>query len=183
MGLDPEQVMRNFLLVSAALLAVWTLRRPPGEAGSAPTLPTEHFTLQELTGTATGLRNSPDRQQKANLALLAADVLEPMRTKFGPLRITSGYRSPAVNSAVGGSSSSSHMDGRAADLYSMSGNTAALMAAWLYRQPQLPLRQVIVENHTGHLHVEMQPKGEPFKRQFLSTDDGNTYQSWSPSNV
>jgi len=177
--------MRNLLLASAALLVVYAFRRA-GEQGvepGAPTLPTAHFTLEELTTTGSGLRNVPTSAQKANLALMATHVLEPLRAQFGPLRVTSGFRSPAVNSAAGGSSTSAHMDGRAADLYSMAGKSAATMAAWLYGQPLLPLRQIIVENHTGHLHVEMQPPGQSFKRQFLSTDDGRSYQNWSLANV
>ena len=181
---DPS-LMRNLLLVSVALLAAYVLRRsePVSIGSGAPALPTAHFTLEERTTTNTGLPNVPSRAQKANLALLADKVLEPLRAQFGPLRITSGFRSPAVNSAVNGSSTSSHMDGFAADLYSMAGKSAATMAAWLYGQPLIPLRQVIVEKHTGHLHIDMQPPGEAFRREFLETSDGRNYEPWRAANV
>jgi hypothetical protein len=81
----------------------------------------ENFSLQELTYSETasreGLSNRPDAEALANLKRLA-DVLEKIRSLCGdnPVTITSGYRSPEVNAAVGGSASSAHMYGLAADL-------------------------------------------------------------------
>ena len=176
--------MRSFLLISAAIQAVLALRRE-GQVDSVYPLPSPHFTLAELTTTGTGLPNVPNASQKANLGRLAYEILEPLRNQFGPILITSGFRSSAVNRKVGGTTNppSAHLDGRAADLYSMAGKKAATMAAWLYGQRLLPIRQVIVENHTGHLHLELQPAGQTPKRQFLFTDDGSTYQPWSLANV
>jgi len=174
--------MRSLLLISAAILAVLALRRED-QVDSVYPLPSPHFTLAELTTTGTGLPNVPNASQKANLGRLAYEILEPLRNQFGPILITSGYRSSAVNKAVGGSNTSAHLDGRAADLYSMAGKKASTMAAWLYGQRLLPIRQIVVENHTGHLHLELQPAGQTPKRQFLFTDDGSTYQPWSLANV
>ncbi len=50
------------------------------------------------------------------LHILVAKVLQPLRDKFGPVTINSGYRSPAVNTAVGGSPYSDHCLGMAADI-------------------------------------------------------------------
>jgi hypothetical protein len=43
-------------------------------------------------------------------------VLQPARDKFGPIEVTSGYRSEKVNAAVGGSATSDHLKGKAADI-------------------------------------------------------------------
>lgn len=53
---------------------------------------------------------------RANLRRLAVDVFEPARAIVGRLLVTSGYRCPALNRAVGGAKTSAHMDGRALDL-------------------------------------------------------------------
>ncbi|OZI27992.1 peptidase M15 [Bordetella genomosp. 7] len=80
----------------------------------------KHFTLTELTRSATaqrlGLDNSPTVHELANLMRLAA-VLEDVRHVLGsrPILISSGFRSEAVNKAVGGSTSSAHRLGLAAD--------------------------------------------------------------------
>ena len=81
---------------------------------------TEHFSLQELTRSEVGLRkgisNEPPPEIIANLTELAL-ALEKVREVLGhPIHINSAYRSPKVNSAVGGSKNSAHMQGYAADL-------------------------------------------------------------------
>ena len=52
-----------------------------------------------------------------NLAYLCHMVLQPLRDKFGPIRINSGYRCPELNDAVGGVKNSQHMRGEAADIH------------------------------------------------------------------
>ena len=80
----------------------------------------KHFTLAELTRSATaqrlGLENSPTVQELANLMRLAG-VLEEVRRVLGhrPILISSGFRSEAVNKAVGGATTSAHRLGLAAD--------------------------------------------------------------------
>jgi zinc D-Ala-D-Ala carboxypeptidase len=80
----------------------------------------EHFSLAEFTYSQTasrlGLDNRPGEAELANLERTAA-VMEEVRRICGdqPVQITSGYRSPAVNAACGGSSTSAHMSGLAAD--------------------------------------------------------------------
>lgn len=78
-----------------------------------------HFTLQELTrseiASRKGLDNTPDAETIANLTALASG-LEDVRALLGhPIHINSAYRGPKVNSAVGGSKTSAHMKGHAAD--------------------------------------------------------------------
>jgi zinc D-Ala-D-Ala carboxypeptidase len=79
-----------------------------------------HFTLQEFTYSQTaareGIPNQPDEAAMENLHR-TADVMEKVRSICGdfPVTITSGYRGPQLNAAIGGSSTSAHMFGLAAD--------------------------------------------------------------------
>ena len=77
---------------------------------------TEHFTLEELTRTDTGLPNEPDPTSRANLSRIA-NALEAVRAVCGgrAVHVSSGFRSEAVNARVGGSSTSAHRFGLAAD--------------------------------------------------------------------
>lgn len=77
----------------------------------------KHFTLKELTATNTGLPNSPETWgQVGNLHRLAL-FLDGVRADFGrAIRVNSGFRAAAVNKAVGGSATSAHMKGLAADI-------------------------------------------------------------------
>ena len=82
---------------------------------------TEHFNLEELVYSSTakskGLKNEPTQDHIENLKLLCEYVLEPIREKIGcPLVISSGYRSEKVNALVGGSKTSQHILGQAADI-------------------------------------------------------------------
>ena len=91
--------------------------------GTDPTMPTKltnHFTLDEFTASQTaarmGIPNVPDGDELANVRR-TAEVMERVRTLLGnrPILISSGYRCPEVNRAVGGSSTSAHMTGLAVD--------------------------------------------------------------------
>lgn len=80
-----------------------------------------HFTLEEMTrsdyAASHNLKNEPSDEQKVNLAFLCLNTLEPLREAWGaPIVVTSGFRAPAVNKGVGGSPTSQHMQGMAADI-------------------------------------------------------------------
>jgi putative chitinase len=80
---------------------------------------TEHFSTEEFTRSSTAIRlgipNDIPQDLMANARLMAA-ALETIRTKFGrPIRVTSCYRAPEVNKAVGGSVTSSHRFALAVD--------------------------------------------------------------------
>jgi len=82
---------------------------------------TEHFTLSEFVRSETADRNhidnTPSPEVVSNLRALCRNVLEPARVAFGaPIYVTSGYRCPALNAAVGGKPTSQHLRGEAADL-------------------------------------------------------------------
>ncbi len=84
-----------------------------------------NFSLIEFLRSSTAERQealqnaqmNPPEEVVENLAYLAETVLQPIRDRFNyPLRITSGYRSDALNRAVGGSLTSQHSVGQAADI-------------------------------------------------------------------
>lgn len=82
---------------------------------------TKHFKLKDFTRSGTairyGLPNEPDDLAYQNLYLLTTNVFEPMRRRFGVIRITSGYRSKEVNEAEGGDEFSQHRYGQEADIF------------------------------------------------------------------
>lgn len=91
----------------------------------------KNFSLQELIKSETAAKNKisniPDETSLKNLERLATEVLQPIRDKYGyPIRINSAYRGPKLNSLVGGSKTSSHMVGLAADIRATSGSNAKL---------------------------------------------------------
>ena len=88
---------------------------------------TEHFTYEELTRSATALRygidNNPNDTVKAELNELA-QMLETIRKEYNkPIIVTSGYRCKRLNDIVGGSRTSQHVKGQAADIRSLSDTT------------------------------------------------------------
>lgn len=81
----------------------------------------KYFTIHELTQSNTAesrkIDNSPPPDVKVRLNTLINNVLDPIREKWGsPIRVNSGFRSPVLNKAVGGSAVSQHVRGEAADI-------------------------------------------------------------------
>jgi len=77
----------------------------------------KNFTLEEMTVTNSGLSNIPNQDQRNCLSELVKNVLQPLRDKLGKsIKVTSGFRSAAVNKYVGGVPTSQHCFGQAADL-------------------------------------------------------------------
>ena len=80
----------------------------------------KNFLLSEITHSNTakrlGISNEPNKEHLKNLQGLVREVIQPIRDGLGPIRVTSGYRSPALNRAIGGSNKSQHCKGQALDL-------------------------------------------------------------------
>lgn len=95
----------------------------------------EHFRLSEMirSGVALNLyiKNIPTEEDIERMRLLCENVLEPLRRRFGVIRITSGFRCRQLNRAVGGAPRSQHMLGEAADLHVSNMETARQMYDFL----------------------------------------------------
>lgn len=83
----------------------------------------KNFSLDEMTRSSTAkekrIDNIPNEAQIEFMVELCQSVLQPIRDKFGPVKINSGFRSAKLNTAIGGSTSSQHccLNGAAADIY------------------------------------------------------------------
>lgn len=76
-----------------------------------------HFTFHELTKTSHSSQNYPSLMDHVENLVLLAQILEDIRDAFGaPIVVTSAFRTPMVNAAVGGVANSYHLSGRAADI-------------------------------------------------------------------
>jgi hypothetical protein len=116
-----------------------------------------NFSLAELTKTSVRqFDNTPNMQVIDNLQALVDNVLQPIRNKFGQVTVTSGYRSPEVNKAIGGSVTSDHCFGFAAD-FEVAGVDNKELARWV--ADNLKFKQLILEFYTkgvpdsGWVHV------------------------------
>ena len=110
----------------------------------------KNFTLKELTRSNTALRlgidNEPSKEGIYKLTLLATEVLQPLRDCLGALRITSGFRSPELNKAIGGSTKSQHCKYEAVDLqYFKRGKMDNIKIYQALKELALPFDQVILE--------------------------------------
>lgn len=80
-----------------------------------------HFSLREMISSGTAIRqgidNRPTEEQTESLRRLCVNVLEPLRERFGVIRISSGFRTERLNEAVGGVRGSQHTRGEAADIH------------------------------------------------------------------
>lgn len=141
-----------------------------------------HFSLAELTASTTakklGLSNTPPDELVPRL-VLTAEMLERIRTELGaPIVVTSGYRGPEVNEAVGGVTSSDHTQGHAADIRCPGFGTPYEMAVHLVPLLSvLGIGQIIYEMPAGGtpwLHVSTRTPDKAANR--VLTYDGRRYQ-------
>ena len=143
---------------------------------------TKNFSLHEMTKSETALRfdlsNEPGEIEIGNLKLLCEKVLQPVRDWYGMgVKVNSGFRHPRVNAKVGGSPTSDHCQGRAADI-EIPGIANGQVAEWI--KDNLDFKQLILEFYTpgvpdsGWVHVSYDP--ENLKKQVLTATkkDGKT---------
>lgn len=140
----------------------------------------EHFTLEEFVTSQTaarqGIDNTPDAASRRNLRRLAGQ-LELVRGALGgkPVLISSGYRCKALNDAIGGSSSSAHMAGLAAD-FSVPDFGSVLQTARAVAECGVDFDQLIVE-YGRWLHLGLCSSGSKPRRELLSIGSQGRYVS------
>ena len=127
----------------------------------------KYFTLKELTNsstaTAKGIENKPGLIEEANLINLVTHILDPLREAYGkPITVTSGFRSKALNQALGGAASSQHMKGQAADITGGSRKENRKLFD-LIQKLKLPYDQLIFEKGSvkegpDWVHVSFNPE-------------------------
>lgn len=145
--------------------------------------PGEYFSWNELQTTSTGLDNVAPDVARSNLRRLCYVVLDPLRRIVGPIRVNSGYRSFAVNTRIGGSRTSAHMRGLAADIIAISPTwTAQTVATLLAASPEeeVPFDQVILYA-SGFVHVGL-TESNP-RRQLLYSPRSGVYHRWIADGV
>ena len=135
---------------------------------------TRNFSLHELTKSETAMRhdmeNNPGPSETANLTELAGKVLQPIRDHYQKgVKVNSGFRHPDVNAKVGGSRTSDHCKGMAADI-EIPGVPNAELAEWI--KGNLEFTQLILEFYTpgipdsGWVHVSYDPAN--LKKQVMT---------------
>jgi hypothetical protein len=125
-----------------------------------------NFSLQEFiksqTATRQGLDNTPNEEHLASAKVLFENVVQKVRDHFGVTVINSGYRGPALNEAVGGSTKSQHCKGEAVDI-ECPGTPNYDVANWI--KENLEFDQLILEFYTpgipdsGWVHVSYKSEG------------------------
>ncbi|MEI7897384.1 MAG: D-Ala-D-Ala carboxypeptidase family metallohydrolase [bacterium] len=144
-----------------------------------PNLISEHFTLEELTfsqaGARQGIDNTPSPEILLNLNRTAG-VLEEVRTLLGgaSIHINSGYRCAALNTFIGGSKTSAHLHGLAADFIVPSFGSV-LEIAQAIAASGIVFDQLIHEYGTW-VHIGLAPTGVAPRRQLLTIFKGTGYR-------
>ena len=129
------------------------------------------------TATRRGIDNTPQGEHLDAAKELFENVVQRVRDHFGPTVLNSGYRSPELNEAVGGSSRSQHCKGEAVDL-ECPGVPNAEVAEWI--RDNLDFDQLILEFYTpgipdsGWVHVSYKSAGNRKSVLTAVKEDGKT---------
>ena len=123
----------------------------------------EHFSLDEVVHTDTGIENEIPEGLLPNAVRLAETVLEPWRILVGPLHINSWFRSRSVNKAVGGEMFSAHLEARAADCVPR-GNIVSAFKMLI--SSDIPFDKAILEDNRW-IHVQIGPEGQEPRHHVL----------------
>jgi len=150
----------------------------------------EHLDLAEVTRSDSakrkGISNEPTPEHLENFKKLAQNIFEPIRKHFGvPIMISSGYRSKALNTAIGGSLTSQHCTGEAIDI-DMDGtaNGVTNKMVFDYIKANLSFDQLIWEFGTKDapdwVHVSFESSGKQRKQILRAVKSGgkSTYQNY-----
>ena len=142
----------------------------------------EHLDLAEVTRSETakrkGISNMPTPEHLENFKKLANNIFEPIRKHFGvPIHISSGYRSKALNNAIGGSLTSQHCYGEAIDI-DMDGSSNGVTNKMVFEfiKANLNFDQLIWEFGTKDapdwVHVSFETTGKQRKQILIAFKNG-----------
>ena len=140
----------------------------------------KNFTLPEIihsnTAKRLGIQNAPNKEHLKNMQVLVRDLIQPIRDALGPIRISSGYRNPELNRAIGGSSKSQHCKGEALDLQYWSKGEVCNKEIydWVIKSG-IEFDQMINEFDYSWIHISLKSKGN--RKQILEAykdEDGDT---------
>jgi zinc D-Ala-D-Ala carboxypeptidase len=139
--------------------------------------------IRSETAKRKGISNMPTPEHIENFKKLAENVFQPIRDHFGgPIRISSGYRSKALNTAIGGSLSSQHCQGEAIDI-DMDGTCITNVQIFNYIKDNLIFDQMIWEFGTDKnpdwVHVSYESTGKQ-RKQILKAIKVNGKTSYVP---
>ena len=138
--------------------------------------------VKSTTAKRLGINNEPDEWVTENLRQVAINIFQPLREAFGcPIYVSSGYRSAELNTAIGGSRRSQHVEGRALDLDAdvYGGCTNSQIFNWI--KDNLEFDQLIWEfgdsDNPDWVHVSYVYDGINRKRclKACRDDNGKTY--------
>jgi len=140
----------------------------------------KNFVLSEIIRSNTARRlnisNAPDKDHLRSLQILIRDLIQPMRDALGPIRISSGYRNPALNRAIGGSRKSQHCKGEALDIQFWKDGKMCNeeVYKWVIKEG-IEFDQMINEFDFAWIHISLKDKGN--RKQILEAyhdEDGDT---------
>ena len=140
----------------------------------------KNFVLSEITRSNTakrlGIDNGPNKNHLRSIQRLITNLIQPMRDALGPIRISSGYRNPNVNRAIGGSTKSQHCKGEALDLQFWDDGKISnkKLYDWVLSS-NVEFDQMINEFDFAWIHISL--KAEDNRKQVLEAyknEDGDT---------
>eukprot|EP01046_Picozoa_sp_COSAG06_P002143 COSAG06_NODE_73_length_25885_cov_732.419569_12_plen_152_part_00 len=140
----------------------------------------KNFALSEIihsnTAKRLGIDNEPTETHLQNMQHLVDNLIQPLRDAVGPIRVSSGYRNPELNRAIGGSRSSQHCKGEALDLQFWQNGKMMneLIYEWIL-DSGIEFDQMINEFDFAWIHISLKKKGS--RNQVLEAfkdDEGET---------
>jgi len=140
----------------------------------------KNFTLSEVTRSNTAKRlsidNTPKNAHLKSMQRLITNLIQPMRDELGPIRITSGYRSPELNRVIGGSKKSQHSKAEAVDIqfWSKGQMDNKVIYDWVIKS-NIEFDQMINEFDFAWIHISLKEKNN--RKEILEAykdKDGDT---------
>lgn len=136
----------------------------------------KHFILDEFfrsnRAQEFGFSNRPEpkevKQVNANIRRLVENLLDPIREHVGcPIIISSGFRTPRVNKIVGGSDTSQHLKGQAADFWIQGHGSNKLLETFWWVSETLSFDQLIYYPHRKIIHISYVSRHENRNQSFI----------------